>query len=65
MPKTVFDVLNENIIERIESTKQRLAIGSAKDYPEYRELCGLIRGLEFAQREVDDLSRHYMEDEND
>lgn len=65
MPKTIFDVLNENISERIENTKQHLASGNAKDFPEYRELCGLIRGLESAQREVNDLSRNYMEDEND
>lgn len=65
MPKTVFDVLNENIMERIESAKQHLANGNAKDFPEYRELCGLIRGLESAQREVNDLSRHFMEDEDD
>jgi len=31
----------------------------------YRDLCGFIRGLEVALREVNDLSRNYMEDEND
>jgi hypothetical protein len=65
MAKTVFDVLNESFIDRINSAKQHLASGSAKDYSEYRELCGLIRGLESAQRDVNDLSRHFLEDEND
>jgi hypothetical protein len=65
MAKTVFDVLNEAIREKIDSVSEALASGSAKDYPEYRELCGLIRGLEHALREVNDLSRKFLDEDND
>ncbi len=43
----------------------RLCTGAAKDYAEYRELCGLIRGLETALREVYDLARHQQENDDD
>lgn len=65
MSKTVFDVIIENIEARAASYEQAVTSGSPKDWPEYRELCGLIRGLEIALREVKDLSRHYMEQDND
>lgn len=65
MAKTVFDVLAENYLEKINTTKDVIASGSAKDYPEYRELCGLIRGLEHALREVNDLSRKLLDDDED
>ena len=65
MAKTVFDVLKEKIDEDISSAKNFIAGGSAKDYSEYRELAGLVRGLETSKRYVEDLSRNYMEDDND
>ena len=65
MAKTVFDVLNEQIDEQISSAKVFLAAGSAKDYSNYREVVGLIRGLEASKRFVEDLSRNYMDDNDD
>jgi hypothetical protein len=65
MAKTVFDVLNEQIDEQISSAKVFLAAGSAKDYPNYREVVGLIRGLEASKNFVQDLSRNYMDDNDD
>jgi hypothetical protein len=55
--RTVFDVLIENIEDHRSSAIEVLAQGSVKDYAEYRDLCGLIRGLETAQREIRDLAR--------
>lgn len=66
MAKTVFDVLLEKMEESISSAKDFLCEGRAKNEAEYRETCGLIRGLRIAQREVTDLSRNFMEeDDND
>jgi hypothetical protein len=65
MAKTVFDVLNEKLTAHIAAVADSLSSGAAKDYAEYRDLCGLIRGLETAKREVLDLSRNYMEDDDD
>mgnify|MGYP003624169058 FL=1 len=65
MAKTVFDVLKKKIEDDISSAQSFLTAGSSKDYAEYREVVGLIRGLESGKRYVEDLSRNYMEDDDD
>lgn len=65
MAKTVFDVLIEKLQEHRVTYVDTLASGRAGDFAAYREQCGLIRGLDLALREVTDLSRHYMEDDDD
>ena len=46
MAKTVFDVLKDKIDGDISSAQSFLTAGSPKDYAEFREVVGLIRGLE-------------------
>lgn len=65
MAKTVYDVLVEKITAHIGAVADSLASGAAKDYAEYRDLCGLIRGLETAKREVTDLAQQQMELDDD
>lgn len=61
MAKTVYDVLVQKITAHIGAVADSVSSGAAKDYAEYRELCGLIRGLETAKREVTDLAQQQME----
>jgi|TARA_R110001599_G_scaffold2161_2_gene11495 hypothetical protein len=65
MAKTVFDVLKEKLTEQKRSSEEFIHSGAAKDFAEYREVCGVLRGLDTALREINDLSRNYMEDEDD
>lgn len=65
MAKTVFDVLIDKIAAHRNAVADSLVSGHGKDYAEYRELCGLIRGLETAQREIADLAQNYLDDDND
>ncbi len=65
MAKTVFDVLDDKLAELQQSQEEFLTSGGAKDFPSYKESCGAIRGLAAARREVQDLSRNHMEDEDD
>jgi hypothetical protein len=55
----------KNLTELKGSSEDFLKSGGAKDFAEYREVCGVIRGLNAALREVGDLSRNYMEDNDD
>jgi|TARA_R110001632_G_scaffold32650_3_gene84342 hypothetical protein len=64
MAKTVFDVLKDKIEGDISSAQSFLTAGSSKDYAHYREVVGLIRGLEASKSYVEDLSRNYMEDDD-
>jgi uncharacterized protein (UPF0297 family) len=65
MAKTVFDVLTRKIDEDISSAQSFLTAGSPKDYANYREVVGLIRGLETSKQYVEDLAKNYMENDDD
>ena len=65
MAKTVFDVLTQKIGEDISSAQSFLTAGSPKDYANYREVVGLIRGLETSKQYVEDLAKNYMENDDD
>jgi|TARA_B100000085_G_C18522723_1_gene504363 hypothetical protein len=65
MAQTVFDVLEKKLADLQRSQEEFLAEGGAKDFSEYKESCGVIRGLAAARREIEDLSRNYMDDIDD
>ena len=65
MAKTVFQVLEEKLTDLQKQQEEWMTGGSAQDYSEYKVSCGVIRGLAAARREIQDLSRNYMEDDDD
>jgi hypothetical protein len=50
-----FDYLSAQLKEEIAAIKEGLATGAVKDYAEYQNLCGKIRGLLTAQSKLEDL----------
>jgi hypothetical protein len=65
MAKTVFDVLNEKLDAHKSALIESLVSGGAKDFAEYKAACGIIRGLSLARIEIQDLSRNFMEDDDE
>jgi len=65
MTTTVFDVLTKQIEEDISSATEFLSSGGAKDFPQYKEITGMLRGLTSCMNHVNDLSRNYLDDDND
>ena len=65
MAKTVFEVLVEKLPDQKRSSEDFIKSGAAKDYAVYKEVCGVLRGLDTALREVNDLSRIHMENQHD
>jgi uncharacterized protein (UPF0297 family) len=65
MAKTVFDVLLERIRDDADRTKAFMASGGPKDFTQYRETVGVLRGLEVCQQHVEDLAKNYLEDDDD
>lgn len=65
MAKTVFDVLKEKIEEDRSSAKEFLGAGGAKDFSQYKEITGLIRGLESCLNHINDLAKNYMDDNDE
>jgi hypothetical protein len=65
MAKTVFDVLIQKYAEDVDSATQFLVGGGVKDFTEYKEVVGRIRGLQLAIQTTKDLSRSQMEDDDE
>jgi hypothetical protein len=61
----VLNHLISEIQERERSLLQSLGDGAATDYAAYREVCGNIRGLLFAQSLILDLARKLEKFENE
>lgn len=62
---TVVDVFLAEIRERAKLSTDHLSSGAVKDYAEYRDICGFIRGLETADAFLTDLlkKQEYIHDE--
>ena len=65
MEMRIFDVLNSKINERIQDLNGTLSDGVAKDYADYRGMCGVIKGLRTAQFELNDLVRKIKESDDE
>lgn len=48
-------VLREKMREKADTEIRALARGSAKDFAGYQYACGVIRGLELAENELQEL----------
>ena len=55
METTVMALLIRNINEEQQAVTQALSAGSAKDFAEYRELCGRIEGRARARYIVEEM----------
>jgi hypothetical protein len=64
MQVTAFDVILKELEESRKSVSRALTDGAAKDFAEYKSMCGEIRGLSFAHAFVTDLVRR-MEHEDE
>jgi len=61
---TAFDMLDKKITEHMNSFIA-VVLDGTKDFVEYKELCGVLRGLRLAQAEVIDLAKRYKEEEDE
>lgn len=58
MDTRVLEVISSQINDQIAQIQEFLGTGQAKDYAEYRESCGKIRGLIVAKQQIEDLVRN-------
>ena len=58
-------ILRAKIRERMNDIADSLAGGSAKDFGDYRNLCGVIHGLALAERDLIDLQTSMEQDEDE
>jgi hypothetical protein len=60
-----FKYLLTDLQEKEKNLLESLGGGAAQDYPAYREMCGQIRGLLYAQSLITDLVRKLERYEDD
>jgi hypothetical protein len=65
MELKIFEILNQKLNERVLDISRSLSDGVAKDYAEYRGMCGVIKGLQTAQYELNDLLRKIKDDDDE
>ena len=61
----MLEVLNKKLDEQVKQLVDVVSGGGAKTYDHYKELCGVIRGLQTAQVEIADLVRKTKDYEDD
>ena len=65
MELKIFEILNSKLNERVLDISRSLSDGVAKDYSEYKGMCGVIKGLQTAQYELNDLLRKIKESDDE
>ncbi len=65
MEMKIFEILNQKINDRAQDLIGTLSDGVAKDYADYRGMCGVIKGLRTAQFELNDLVRKIKESDDE
>jgi len=58
-------ILRKKLRERMNDLADTVAGGGAKDFGEYRNLCGVIHGLAIAEREILDLQSAMEQSEDE
>jgi len=61
MDERVMQVLLGKNEQRRQELLEHLGMGSAKDYAEYREIVGVLRGLLHASQNIEDLLERVKE----
>ena len=61
----LLDALNKRLDEHVKELVTVVSEGGAKSHDHYKELCGVIRGLQTAQMEIGDLVRKLKDSDDD
>ena len=59
---TVIDLILNEIERKVEVTQEDLGAGAAKDYAEYKYICGVVNGMLAVKRYVEDLNKSLEND---
>jgi len=65
MVEKTLHLLIKRLHEYGDQALGNLSSGQVKDYAEYRELVGLIRGLRLAVSDIEDLLRNFEDQEDE
>lgn len=61
----ILEILKDNINEKQAQLSYALTTSAAKDYADYRAICGEIRGLSIAEGYILDLAKKMEHNDDD
>jgi hypothetical protein len=61
----ILDVILDNLEEKHRSIRDAVCVGKVQDWSEYKRLCGIMHGLDFAREYIEDLKIRLNGDDND
>ena len=59
---TVIDLILSEIQKQVKQIQEDLGSGAAKDYPEYRYICGNINGVLAVKRYIEEIKSNMEND---
>ena len=65
MSNSTLELALKKIEDERKAIVENLADGVAKDYADYKGMCGVIKGLRTAQYELNDLLRKIKDDDDE
>lgn len=57
------DLLRHKIRQKLNELADDLAVGSAKDYAEYRHMTGIVAGLAIVERDIIDIQERSRQED--
>lgn len=61
--RTELDLLRHKIRQKLNELADDLAVGSAKDYAEYRHMTGIVAGLAIVERDIIDIQERMAQED--
>lgn len=60
----VFEALLKSLGEEREAVVDSMTSGAVNDFPEYKRLCGVLRGLDIAESHIKSLAERVNNDDD-
>lgn len=61
--KTELDLIRHKIRQKLNELADDLALGSAKDYGDYRHMTGMVAGLALVERDIMDIQERLQQED--
>jgi hypothetical protein len=62
--KDVLEYLSEKLVVEMRRVEQDMVMGNSKDYAAYQHLCGVYRGLLYANNIINETSERMEKDDD-
>jgi len=65
MDERVLKLVADKTSQRYQELLEHMGSGTCKDYAEYRELCGVLRGMLYGNQNIEEFLKRVKEGEHE